>query len=492
MDCEKHRHVGEVSNPSSRLTVVEYHGRHFLELGCRDRNATWRTVLVSGLEAPSNIWTSRRELFCEDPIIEWVDRGAQLQRAEGFFDRVEGGADGKTLVLSGQAGCHAVEGRVSLVGPGQIHVVVTDTVSASPATVRLARLMSQFYFVPDGKAARTTEPLDFAWLPALHKKEEHVCGDHFFRSPAVAVVANGCYAALVPDLDEFAEHRTISHALDLRVADTKIEAPRLSYGVCPSVIDDHVYSKHDAGHAETVDGPVLTYSFDVFFGECETSEDVAEMISSYLWSAYGHRTLQDIRPQVLPFEEYGRRYTYAYELPRSVRRVTLGDKLCAGIDNPHRRGANFHAWENDLHVGYGIRYYGEKWGDESLVETAAGILNLSLSAPRNQGAFPCIYNFHENTYEGTLFWTARSADPYHGYDTAAMSVSAWWQLYWHQDLMESGEILDAAVSYAHFLREAQLSSGAIPTYFLRDLSPAKQLLESATTAVSGAALAKLA
>jgi hypothetical protein len=34
---------------------------------------------------------------------------------------------------------------------------------------------------------------------------------------------------------------------------------------------------------------------------------------------YGHRYFRDVRPQVLPFDEYGRRYTYHYELPLSVR-----------------------------------------------------------------------------------------------------------------------------------------------------------------------------
>ena len=105
--------------------------------------------------------------------------------------------------------------------------------------------------------------------------------------------------------------------------------------------------------------------------------------------------------------------------------VTINGHKCTGINNSHRRGANFHAWENDLHVGFGVKHYSEKCNDPKLREIADGILRLSLQAPRNQGAFPCIYNFEDGRYEGSLFWTARTADFLNGYDSAAMGVSAW-------------------------------------------------------------------
>ena len=54
---------------------------------------------------------------------------------------------------------------------------------------------------------------------------------------------------------------------------------------------------------------------------------------------------------------------------------TIKDQACAGIDNIHRRGANFHAWENDLNVAYGVKYYGTKWNDHELTEIADGIVN---------------------------------------------------------------------------------------------------------------------
>jgi len=352
--------------------------------------------------------------------------------------------------------------------------------------------MSHLYFVPHRQADRSTEPLDVAWLPNLHKTEEHVCGDSFFRSPAAIVQANGFYAALVPDLRLFARNRTIGHALDLRTTGTLVEAPRLSYGICPYTLERHWYTRHGRTQTEAVNETTLRYGFDLFYGPAARGDDVAETVAVYLWRTYGRTAFADVRPQVLPFEEYGRRYTYAYELPRSVRTVTIDGTTCVGIHNAQRRGANFHAWENDLHVAYGLRHYADKWRDDTLRGIADGILRLSLRAPRRDGAFPCIYNFDTSAFEGTLFWTARAADPFLGYDSAAMGVTAWWQLQWHEQLEQRPEILDAVVSYARFLRDKQLPSGAVPTYFLADLTPAKQLLESATTAISGAVLARAA
>jgi hypothetical protein len=58
--------------------------------------------------------------------------------------------------------------------------------------------------------------------------------------------------------------------------------------------------------------------------------------------------------------------------------------------------------------------------------------------------------------------------------------------------MKNPEILQSVVDYAHFLKNAQLPSGAIPTYYFSDLRPANQLKEGATTSISGAVLAKVA
>ena len=71
----------------------------------------------------------------------------------------------------------------------------------------------------------------------------------------------------------------------------------------------------------------------------------------------------------------------------------------------------------------------------------------------------------DKKWEGSLFWTARSADWREGYDAAGMGVTAWWLLYWEENLRPGQPIRERVHSYARFLAQHQLGSGAIPTFF---------------------------
>lgn len=483
-----------VQRGTVRVTECGTEGRRYLQFETLGSDGTWHVVCATGLVDTVSIWSSETMAKSEDPTFEWKEADEDQSRvSRGFFDQSRAGDDGLSLALWKRIGSRQIEETLSLEEGDRIHVRVQCAgTGAAPRPFRLGGLMTHIYFVPEGKAARSAEPLDFSWLPLLHKDKDHVCGDHFFRSPVVMVASGGFFAAIVPDLDVLAVHRPPAHALDLRVADTMIEAPRLSYGLCPWRVDGHVYAIHPPDLLCPVEGQELVYEFDLFVGSLEDHRQVPLFVSSYLWQKYGARYLHDVRPQVLPFEEYGRRYVYEEELKKSVKWSQGKDSACAGIDNIDRRGANFHAWENDLNVAYGIKYYGTKWNDEELRRTADGIVNMFLRSPRREGAFPCVYNFRTNEYEGTLYWTARAADPLKGYDTAAMGVTTWWSLILSEDLGDDGTLLQAAESYAQFLRRNQLASGAIPTYFFESLTPARQLLQSATTCISGAVLARVA
>jgi hypothetical protein len=473
-----------------RVAASKQDGRYYLTFNSRRENGSWRTILATAAEAKVSPWDpdETQHLAGEDLRMEWKEEG-QPREAESFIDSVAAGEDEQSLRLYGTAGPHRFEERIILEDLGRAHVTVRDL---SAEKIDLGQLMSHFYLTPDGKSFGYALPLDFAWLPSLHEGGEGLSSDHFFRSPAVIAISRGAYAVLVPDLHLLAKHRPIPHALDLRVTGTKCEAPRLSYGLSTYGIGSHVYARHRRGQTASVNGGDVAYGFDLFFGEADAPREVTTRIAAFLWQTYGHVAFEEIRPQVLPFEEYGRRYSYAHELKRWATTVRINGKDCAGINNKSRHGANFHAWENDLHVAFGVAYYGNKWHSEDLRRIADGILQLSLAAPRKEGAFPCIYNFQDRKWEGSLYFTARSADRYTGYDAAAMGVTSWWQLYWYENYGRDPEILQKVADYAHFLSRAQLPSGAIPTYFYAGLAPAPQLLESATTALSGAVLAKTA
>lgn len=479
--------IPSIENETVRVAAVAFDGRWGLEFGVKRSDASWRPVLATAAAATLAPWQSNQRLVSEDPQIAWKQDG-RIEETEAFFTKAEA-LDARTLLLTGEAAGQVIEERVTLGGRGRVHIDVSGT---TPAPIELSCLMSHFYLMPDGKAFGYALPLDLAWLPVLHWEKDDLASDHFFRSPVVMAMAQGCYAALVPDLTLLKADRRVPHALDLRAAKVKVEAPRLSYGLYTSEVVPHTFARHRADETVSVTGTDLKYGFDVLLGATTRREEVTERITSYLWDNYGHRFWQDIRPQVLPFEEYGRRYAYVHELNRWATPVDLGGATGYGLNNEGRRGANFHAWENDLHVAYGVTYYGNKWDDSDLSRIGEGILRLILSAPRKQGAFPTVFNFGKQAWEGSLFWTARAADPLNGFDAAAMGVTAWWQLYWYENLKRDPGIISSVTSYARFLAGQQLDSGAVPTYFYSDLSPAPQLKESGTTALSGAVLAKAA
>ena len=482
-----------IDNGTIRIRAEKLAGAVYLQMDVRDPSGEWICLVADGMVAPENQYTAESALVCPDPLIEWKSsgRGARLQSACGVFRAAVADENGEALRLRGRVGCQALEMGLHLEGANHVRVQVTDRIANAEPGLRIGRLLTNLFFVPHGRASRSVEPLELAWMPNLHRTEDGVCGDHFFRSPALIVYSDGFYAVLVPDLELFTAAGSLPHALELRVFDTgPIEAPRLSYGICTYTVDGHIYTRHPAGLTAPLPHAEVSYGFDLFLGRGVTRQAAARTATAFLWERYGRRFFADIRPQVLPFEEYGRRYSYAHELRDSVRQVTLGGKKCCGIDNAFRRGANFHAWENDLNTAFGVKYYARKWQRPDLAETADGILQLLLQAPLRSGAFPCVYNFADGRFEGTLYWTARAADFLNGYDNAAMGVTAWWLLYWHEHFGVPD--LSFARAYGEFLRTSQMASGACPTYFLADLTPARQLRESATTAICGAVLAKLA
>ncbi len=498
-----------VNNNSIRIRTREHGDTVLLTLDIREPDGAWRTLLGNGTFERETVIQEgvvsghRDTVRCPDPELEWSITGsAEIYRATGFFSEHGTSDDPEAVVLTGRHHANLVEMTLRPLDDNCVYVSTRMTSDAptmrNPTWKRIGKLMTHLFFIPDGRADRWAEPVDFAWMPNLHRTEQSVCGDHFFRSPAVMLYADGLYAALVPDLDVFSRNCVLPHALDLRTfldprsqGGAPVQAPRLSYGICTCEIEPHIYTRHDRNRTVPLLAPELCYGFYLFLGRARDASDVAQRVTTFLWNTYGHRYFEDIRPQVLPFEEYGRRYTYVHELPRSVKHVNINGSRCTGIYNGGRGGASFGASDNDLSVGFGVKRYGQKWRDEDLSSIADGILELSLQAPRNHGAFACVYNFDTGRYDGTPAWPSICAKA-DGYDAASMGVTTWLHLYWHEHFDPGPAVLESATAYAHFLMQQQLPSGAIPAIFFKDLTPAKQLKHSAITAIGGAVLGKVA
>ena len=483
-----------IQDDQIRITSVSLESKIGLQFDVRD-NGHWRTVLSNIAIAKKAPWEKETQSHLEAVDMEVID-GDEVVSNSSVFSNVELNRDGQ-LILTGQHADRNVQMSVTIDGPGHIKFRVTAVPQANAGPIKLAHLWSHFYFVPDGRSMGYALPLDFAWLPNLHKDASDICGDHFFRSPAVITVGNGLYAAIVPNIDVLTRDRIVAHALDLRnfahSAAHPYGVPRLSYGLCPWKAKPHVYTEK-ASPVTVNASQDLEFEFDLFLG-ADDANTVVTRVNRHLWSTVGHRQFQQPQPQVLPFAEYGRRYAYKHELPRWTSKTTLQNGDGYGINNEFRRGANYHAWENDLHMGFGILHYGQAWQDQELLDIGNGMLRLNLSAPSHQGAFPCVFNFDTQAWEGSLYWTSWPAHPFEGFDAQSMGVTSWWRLYWAEnftDQVDSIQVHDSVIDYANFLSKRQLVSGAIPTYFNAETAPARQLRESAVTAISGAVLAKAA
>ena len=491
-----------IGNEFLRIQRMRHGQAHILRFDVLDPESGWRTVLSHRAETKHRPWEKDEGISVEDLEVAGTDSGTDSDAGEG----VDGMStaifteaalqDAGTLVRKGEIPGHRIEERISVASDNRLRVEVRDRLTRPG--VQLARLMNHFYFMPDDRAMGYALPLDFAWLPGLHEKEEHVAGDWFFRSPCAIALAHGVYAAIVPDLDQMNAHPDLPHALDLRNwhhpgSGETYGLPRISYGICRWRPDGHVITARDG--AAPIGQTEIAYAFDLLIGTADGPESIVSQVTELLWDKYGTRCMDDIRPQVMPFEEYGRRYTYKHELKLWAKRVPLDERNGHGVENTWRRGVNYHAWENDFQSGFGIMHYGRKWKDKDLTAFAEGIINLRLSSPRRGGAFPCIYNVDTASWEGAMYWTSWPAHPMDGYDLQSMGVTAWLMLYWYEqypDLDRGPDVLNWIIDFCRFLVDAQLPSGAIPTYFDRQLNPSPQLKEAAPTAIGGAVLAKTA
>ena len=111
------------------------------------------------------------------------------------------------------------------------------------------------------------------------------------------IYADRLYAALVPDLDVFAQNCQLQHALDLRAfldsrskGGAPVQAPRLSYGICTYETQGHIYSRHDPNRTVPLHNPELCYAFHLFLGRAEGADEVARMVTTFMWETYGHLT----------------------------------------------------------------------------------------------------------------------------------------------------------------------------------------------------------
>jgi hypothetical protein len=404
---------------------------------------------------------------------------------------------------------------------------------------KLEYLLSSFTFAMEG------EP-DYTFVPAVKRSNEDVVGDRKFFAPAAIVEKSGFMLSLVPDLDLINENivygkgaRPQVHprifavpfdtsktsfpvALDLDLQSGVTNFPVIAYGFIDYWTEQHVYWRHENEHGKQVrelSNNQLKYGFNLFINSGVQKGRGYQRVSSFLWEKYGHRYLQQPKPQAMPFAEYAKvcypaAFAYqGYEVNlQHVKKSAPGSPELNWNEGNHRTGhpelstwqqwdkdgvpmgglllsapqwddlLYNTAWWNNAGDATGIYFWGKRLNDAGLIDKARRIINFTLSAPQQNGMFPSLYDIKKKKWVGSL-WnppmenykpdsTANYWDWVNGaYQTASASVTAGFLLKYRTACEDQPGIVDFVKRYGDFLVSNVQDNGCVPAWFNKDLKP---------------------
>lgn len=451
----------EISGARIRVRLVFRDGGYAEEFYAADSRGVFHLMLSS---LHKNLIVASEHRSCTSPMIGG-DRGHLFGVSRDSLRMVYSSAtverhtDEKiTILLTGTVGPHSLKCWINVeVDSNVAYVVCQDTIARTGADPVIEYLMSSYAFVPGTQAAASVKSLDYAWAPNLRPAADHIIGDCAFHSPAIIVQQGQAAAAMIPDLDLLEGNRQMPAALDLDLDNGLLFAPLLSYGMCGyEPTDDARHCRHDLTMSARLMRPRLVYGFYLLLDcDCKPGGAVAP-VARFLWERYAvPRGSARPRPEI--------RY------------------LRAPIPDPEL------AVRPDAWAAYGRHARGSAVGDENMTREGRCLIDLLLESAQDQGLFPAQFAPGWGDSSRPL----EPADERY-YHTVECSQQHRWLLAWHKDVREDERILALARSYADFLIESRLRTGAIPSWFTTDLVPISTLRSSAQTAISALFLAELA
>ena len=341
-----------------------------------------------------------------------------------------------------------------------IRLDACDYISGSAEVSRFS-VGWEFLSGPTGSA-----PPDFVWTPGLCPEPGQVVGRHMFRSPAAIVQHDTVAVALIPDLESMETGGALQEFLEVECNRTGIDSALLTYGLATYRLDGHVYYTTADEPARIVEDTVIRFSCELHIDAMASPQRGFQTVVRHHWRKYGHPAVQDVKPQVVPYQRY---YEYGYDYADShLWRETEKDGIRLGAMTASHEYTNdvwFHGWFNQLRSAYGLYSWAKRAGDDERMSRAAATRDLILSAPTNKGIFPTIAILPEESH-GAVRWVESSLQGggpgvYHLLDS---SWTAWWLLRWHKDLTPDERIIDFCTEYAEGLLRLQNPDGGWPDY----------------------------
>jgi hypothetical protein len=404
------------------------------------------------------------------------------------------------LLLQGDCGVGSFEQRVLLTSEPDVLAVLTKFTPKPGLTVRSVE--DRYNFAPGRRTSDTPSsgPVDFVWSQNLKNEADGLIPMWGFKSPAVMLQQGSVFTALMPTLSD----RPEPLALDLDVTSSAL--PWISYGAIPSQPYGHSYFRRSSTGSPKILAGTIEYQYSIV-ASSQPAKLGYRRVVRLLWSSIGREELlrsnnlqQDVtRPELVTFDDWSKD-TWVRYANDVYRGFDCGPQRCGTlVSNRNPVGdwdkqapdAWFNAWFQTLRTAYGWYRYGRRTDDKAIEDKAESVLNLVLTSPRDGGAFSTIYMVNDNRWLPSDGW-AGFADDYHAFD---MSWTAYWMLKWADDLTpgRKAEILAFVRPYGDFLVKQQLSTGVIPSWYNKGLTPRGDFRDfNAETAASALLLASLA
>jgi hypothetical protein len=405
------------------------------------------------------------------------------------------------LLITGDCGVGVFEQRIKLAAESDVLDVSTRL--KLKAGVAIHSVEDRYDFLPPRHTTTDehTGPLDFVWSQNIKSEHNDLIPTNSFKSPVVMMQQDELFAALMPHVND---HHAETRALDLDV--TSDAHPWLAYGAIPSQPHDHSYFRRSPGGVLISIAGTVEYDYSIVLSAQPPNLGYRRVVRR-LWVQLGHSSLQTsadeqrnvLRPELDSFNTWREEAWRAYA-DRVYVTFPCGDRQCGTLkSNRNYKGdwdhpepdAWFNAWFQTLRTAYGWYLYGRTNKDAQVMAKAESVLNLVLSAPHKEGAFPTIYLVDRAQWVPSDGW-ASYADSYHAF---SMSWTAYWMLRWAEDLtpQRKAEILAFVRPYGDFLLAHQESSGVIPSwYYSATLKPREEFRDfNAETAPSALLLVTL-
>jgi len=171
-------------------------------------------------------------------------------------------------------------------------------------------------------------------------------------------------------------------------------------------------------------------------------------------------------------------------LSSNQRAIKFFDRLLPRFAKRYAEIRN-NAWFLNIRTGYGFRFFGDLWKDRDLIERGKKFLTTIMSLPRVKGAFPALILPESPDAERVSYVNGLKAHIFSDdFGIVDISLAMFWAIKYLEDFGDDSSIKEKCKELVALIKELQLESGAIGTYFsIKDgsLQISDDLIDSASS-----------